>query len=95
MFNVSSSMGAELYKDHQLVTSGPFAYIRHPMYIGVLLAGWGALLLFRTWAMIPYALSTLAIPLRARREEEALAQAFGEAWQAYQDQVPSWIPSFK
>jgi protein-S-isoprenylcysteine O-methyltransferase Ste14 len=48
MYNVSSSMGAQLYADHRLVTHGPFALVRHPMYVGILLASAGGLLIYRT-----------------------------------------------
>ncbi len=92
MYNVSSSFGAQLYAGHRLVTSGPFAWVRHPMYVGGAMAELGALLLYRTWAT---ALITLQIPdlvLRARREEEALAAQFGEQWVQYRRQVPGWIP---
>ena len=40
-YNVSTSQGAPLYADHQLITSGPFAYVRHPMYMGILITGIG------------------------------------------------------
>lgn len=33
MYNVSSSFGAQLYSEHHLITTGPFAYVRHPMYL--------------------------------------------------------------
>lgn len=91
-FSPSSSFGAELYQDQKLITAGPYQYIRHPMYLGGLLAAAGALLLFRTWAMLVYSISTLAVILRARREEELLAEEFGSQWQAYVDRVPGWLP---
>src|SRR4030042_3137412 len=46
-FNASSGFGVRLHQAHRLVTTGPFAYIRHPMYLAFILAGWGGLLLFR------------------------------------------------
>lgn len=92
MFGVSSSVTAELYEGHRLVDDGPYAIVRHPMYLGVMLAAFGALLIFRTWSMVFYALTSLGLIVRARREEDLLATEFGEQWTLYRDRVPGWIP---
>jgi protein-S-isoprenylcysteine O-methyltransferase Ste14 len=55
----------------------------------------GALLIFRTWAMVIYTPSAFSIILRARREEELLAKEFGNAWTNYSDRVPAWIPRLR
>ena len=94
-FGVSSLLGAGLYRDHRLITSGPFARLRHPMYAGVLLAALGALLIFRTWAMVFFAPMSLVVLARAEREEALLTQEFGRAWQAYAARVSKWFPRFK
>jgi len=92
MYNVSSAFGAQLYADHRLITHGPFAMVRHPMYVGVIMASFGGLLLYRTWALVFAATTFLGLTIRARREEQALAAEFGVQWQAYCQQVPAWIP---
>lgn len=94
-FNASSGFGVSLQQAHQLVTRGPFNYVRHPMYLAVILAGWGGLLLYRTWTMLLFAVIMLGLIYRARKEEEALAQAFGAEWEAYKRHVPGWIPRIK
>jgi protein-S-isoprenylcysteine O-methyltransferase Ste14 len=91
-FSPSTSSGAQLYADHQLVLEGPYKLVRHPMYLGVLLAAVGALLIYRTWAMIVYALSSLVVIVRAHREEELLANEFGSEWEKYRHEVPMWLP---
>ena len=92
MYNVSSSMGAQLYADHRLVTHGPFAFVRHPMYLGVILASVGGLFIYRTWTLVFITVTFLGLALRARREEQALAAEFGEQWKEYCQRVPGWIP---
>jgi len=92
MYNVSSSMGAQLYADHRLITHGPFALVRHPMYLGIILASAGGLLIYRTWTLLFTTVTFLGLALRARREEQALAAEFGEQWEEYCRQVPGWIP---
>lgn len=91
-FSPSNTSGASLFQDHRLITRGPYRWVRHPMYLGVLLAAGGALLIFQTWAMVIYALSSLVVILRARKEEELLVEEFGEEWKRYQGQVPGWLP---
>jgi protein-S-isoprenylcysteine O-methyltransferase Ste14 len=91
-FGVSGLLGAGLYEDHKLVTHGPFAFMRHPMYFGVLLAAAGALLIFHTWAMVLFAPMSLVVLGRARREESLLARHFGDEWAEYAKRVPMWLP---
>lgn len=95
MYNVSTSTGAQLFAGHRLVTHGPFAYVRHPMYLGGQLAEIGALLVFRNWTTLLIATNVLTLPLRARREEEALAAEFGEEWEDYKRRVPAWLPRLR
>jgi len=92
MYNVSSALAAQLYIDHQLIIDGPFAYVRHPMYLGVLMAAFGGLLIYRTWTLVFLAVAFLGLVVRARREEQGLAAEFGEQWEEYCERVPAWIP---
>lgn len=94
MHNVSSSFSAELFEGHQLITGGPFAYVRNPMYVGAFGWGLGGLLMYHTWAMALIAVSMLVFLRRARREEEALAAQFGDQWADYAHRVPAWLPRF-
>ncbi len=92
LYNVSSSFGAQLFADHRLVSHGPFAYLRHPMYLGILFIGVGGIFLYRTWTFVFLLLHFPALALRARREEQALSEQFGAQWKAYCQAVPGWIP---
>ena len=49
---------AGLYVDHQLVRTGPYSVVRHPIYSSVLAMLLGTALLFTTW---PWALAALAL----------------------------------
>ncbi len=96
MYNVSSGFGVELYADQHLITHGPYAVVRHPMYVGLLIAALGGLLIYRTWTLVFLALNALAVSVfRSRREEEALANEFGEQWAAYCQQVPAYLPRWR
>ncbi len=83
-----------MFADHQLITSGPFAYVRHPMYLGFFLAVLGGLLLYQTWTMFIFLLCSPVFVKRAQREEEALISVFGEEYEAYRRKVPAFFPRF-
>ena len=73
-----------LQQDHQLITSGPYRYIRHPRYLGVMLVALGLALLFRSWialAALPFLLALLIF--RLTDEEKLLREEFGARWEAY------------
>ncbi len=93
-YGVSSSGGADIYSDHRLVTNGPYQLVRHPMYLSVILAAIGALLIFRTWAMAVFTPMSLIVIRRADHEEALLEMEFGSEWLNYRNDVPKWIPSW-
>lgn len=94
-FGVSSFAGADLLAGHKLVVNGPFRLMRHPMYLGVLLAAPWALLLFRTWAMLLFVPLAPVVLLRAEQEERLLEEAYGERWLRYAERVPKWLPRWR
>ncbi len=95
MYKTSSGFGVQLNIEHRLVTHGPFALMRHPLYLGLQVAAIGGLLLYRTWTFVFVIVNFLALIIRAKREEEALAMEFGEQWEEYTRHVPAWIPRFR
>lgn len=92
LYNVSSAFGTQLYSDQELVTTGPFALVRHPMYLGALIAGVGTVLLYRTWTAVLILTHQVVFWVRAGREEQVLAAEFGDTWHAYALRVPSGVP---
>jgi protein-S-isoprenylcysteine O-methyltransferase Ste14 len=94
MFTASSGFGVRLPEGQGLVTGGPYGYVRHPMYLAVILAGIGGLLLYRTWSMLIFAVMMFGLVMRARREEQALRDLLGDQWCAYTRRVPAWLPRF-
>jgi protein-S-isoprenylcysteine O-methyltransferase Ste14 len=60
-------------REHRVISTGPYAYVRHPMYSGALLINVGApLLLGSSWGLVPIALFSLLIAVRAVLEERML-----------------------
>ncbi|MFG1416448.1 isoprenylcysteine carboxylmethyltransferase family protein [Xanthobacter sp. V0B-10] len=78
--------------DH-LVTHGPFALTRNPIYLGntLLVLGLGLALLNAWLAAAALAAALATDHLAARREEWHLAARFGPAFTAYAARVPRWI----
>jgi protein-S-isoprenylcysteine O-methyltransferase Ste14 len=76
-----------------LVTDGPFAVSRNPIYLANTLLLAGAGLLFGNAWLLPAALGQMALVDRMaiRREEAHLATRFGAAWAAYAADVPRWL----
>jgi protein-S-isoprenylcysteine O-methyltransferase len=81
-------------KDHQLVERGPFRWVRHPSYTGVLLAFVGFALTLRNWAAILVVLVPIffAFIRRMNVEEEALRGALGERYSTYMKRTKRLIP---
>jgi len=88
---------AGLSADHQLITSGPYRFVRHPIYtsmLGVLL-GTGSLIT-PWWLLLPsLLLLVIGTEIRVRVEDNLLASQFGERFAEYQRRVPAYIPFLK
>lgn len=92
MYFVSTTFYAQLFAKHQFVRHGPYAIVRHPMYLGLITAAVGSLLLYHTWTTVLFAFLAPFTLLRARREEQVLSVEFGEEWRAYSRRVPPFFP---
>ena len=94
-WGISTSMQVKLHDDHELVQSGPYAFLRHPMYFGAWVFMFGLLMLYPKWVILVLTTSMLAsLSMRARREEAALAERFGNAWTEYKQRTKFLIPLF-
>ncbi len=79
-----------------LVTTGPYALVRHPFYSALGLLGVGGGLAFGSLAgaAVFLALYAPAVRWRAALEEDLLAGAWPEAWPAYAARTPRFVPRF-
>lgn len=84
-----------LKADHELIRSGPYRWIRHPIYTGMLLAMIGTALAVGEVRGILACLITLAAFYRkARREEQFLRQEFSEKFAAHLEHTGMFLPRF-
>ncbi|MBI2061564.1 MAG: isoprenylcysteine carboxylmethyltransferase family protein [Nitrospirae bacterium] len=71
-------------KDHQLIRRGPYQWIRHPFYLGLILLSIGFPLVFRSWLGMPVTILFFpAVAWRMTIEEKLLGDAFGAAYEEY------------
>ncbi len=78
---------------HRLATAGLYAKIRHPQYVAFVLIMFGFLLQWPTLvtlAMFPVLLVVYA--RLAKSEEDDMVREFGDAYEAYRQQVPAFVP---
>lgn len=93
MYGVSTSFAAPLQVQHRLIQHGPYAFVRHPLYLGYWLLLLGVTLIYRTWTpLLLFVMCLAAFYRRARREDEALAERFDEQWRAYAARTKFLIP---
>jgi protein-S-isoprenylcysteine O-methyltransferase len=79
---------------HRIIRAGPYRYLRHPSYTGLLLAFLGLGIAFSNWLslfclLVPI---SLAVANRVAREEEALHAALGEEYATYCRQTKRLVP---
>jgi protein-S-isoprenylcysteine O-methyltransferase Ste14 len=80
--------------DHQLVRTGPFALVRHPIYLALLLYLVSIGAAFGHWLnlLLAVPVSMVGTLIRVREEEKLLRAQFGEDHARYVREVPAFIP---
>ncbi|HUR99535.1 MAG TPA: isoprenylcysteine carboxylmethyltransferase family protein, partial [Pyrinomonadaceae bacterium] len=91
------SFQARLIEDHQLVTSGVYGLVRHPIYTAMLGKLIATGIVLSHWAVVLGAVVIFLIgtTIRTRLEEHLLAGAFGASFEKWKARVPALIPGLK
>jgi protein-S-isoprenylcysteine O-methyltransferase Ste14 len=76
----------------ELVTSGPYMLVRHPIYAGILLAMLGSALGETVFWGLPLVVGTLYFVYSARREERVMVEQFPEQYPAYRRRTKMLLP---
>jgi protein-S-isoprenylcysteine O-methyltransferase Ste14 len=85
-------MPMSLREGHELVTSGPYAYVRHPIYSGILLALVGTALATAPPVFVVFFLCLGGFYYAARAEERDMTEQFPDAYPAYKQRTKMLIP---
>jgi protein-S-isoprenylcysteine O-methyltransferase Ste14 len=82
-----------LKEGHELIRTGPYRAIRHPIYTGILLALFGtAAAAGEVRGLLAVAIAGVSFYLKARREESFLRQEFGEKFRMHASQTGMFLP---
>ncbi len=84
----------QIHQDHQLIKAGPYRYIRHPSYLGILILALGNGIALANWIslLLCIALPAIGIIQRIKVEEKALYHHFGEQYKDYSKNTWRIIP---
>jgi protein-S-isoprenylcysteine O-methyltransferase Ste14 len=87
------SQAVTVKEDHELITTGPYAVVRHPIYTGLLLAFFGCAVARGEWrGLLAVALVFGALWHKLRLEEKWMRAQFGERYEAYSRRVAALVP---
>jgi protein-S-isoprenylcysteine O-methyltransferase Ste14 len=83
----------QLQDHHRLVTHGPYARMRHPMYTAMFCMGISFALVTANWCFVLFAVAMIAgFVVRAPREEQMMLTAFGDAYRDYIGRTGRFFP---
>ena len=87
------SANVQIEADHELVQSGPYKYVRHPIYSGFLTMVLGTAIAYgQLLGVVILAVSFAGFFLKAMREESILTERFSEAYLRYKVRTKTLIP---
>ena len=90
-------LDAGLSSDHEMVMTGPYRIVRHPIYTSMLCVLLGTGFMITPWLLLFVSLVVFMVgrEIRVRLEDRLLASHFGDRFQEYKCTVPAYIPFVK
>jgi len=83
-------------EEHELIRTGPYGYVRHPIYTGILVAVIGTVLCSGTLrAVLGLLIIAIALLRKLRKEEEFMRATFAGQYEQYCREVPALIPRLR
>jgi protein-S-isoprenylcysteine O-methyltransferase Ste14 len=80
---------------HELIRKGPYAYVRHPIYTGILVAAIGTAIVVGEWrGVFAIVLAAIGLWFKAKREERFLTTEFGDRYVEYRQNTGALLPRF-
>jgi protein-S-isoprenylcysteine O-methyltransferase Ste14 len=82
-----------LKENHELIRTGPYRWVRHPIYTGLLVGFLGTAVSLCEWrGLVAIALATIALLLKIRLEEDWMIETFGDRYRRYRADVRALVP---
>ena len=89
------SAAVTIKRGHQIIRTGPYAHIRHPIYTGMLIAIIGSAFAIGEYrGLLAFAIFLFGFYRKARKEEVFLAANFGEPFQEHKQHTGFFLPHF-
>jgi len=87
----------EIHQDHILITTGPYRFVRHPMYTAFFLSAVGFAFLSSNWliAVVYTAAVSYMYLTRVSAEEEMMVARFGDTYKEYMNRTGRLVPLFR
>ncbi|MGH7655066.1 MAG: methyltransferase family protein [Gemmatimonadaceae bacterium] len=85
-------MPMSVQESAELVTTGPYAYVRNPIYTGMLLALLGTAIVVGAWWLSLFAISAVYFTYSAKQEEKLLLKQFPDTFPAYRARTKMLVP---
>ena len=83
-------------KEHTLVTTGPYRWVRHPFYVSFALASLANSLVTANWFLfVTGSVVFVLLVVRTRKEEDRLIERFGDEYRAYMRRTGRFFPHLK
>jgi len=90
------SIALEIQEDHKLITTGPYRYVRHPMYLGIFTYTIGLMMISLDVLVILFFAFTIWVNYRRiPREEQMLIQKFGDEYLEYIKRSGRLLPQLR
>jgi protein-S-isoprenylcysteine O-methyltransferase Ste14 len=87
------SRSVTIKQDHELITTGPYAMVRHPIYTGILTGFLGmAIAISQVRGFVVFVLIFLVFWIKLRMEEQWMRSQFGETYATYTHQTAALVP---
>jgi protein-S-isoprenylcysteine O-methyltransferase Ste14 len=83
-------------EQHELIRTGPYRFVRHPIYTGLLIAILGTALVTGEWrGVFALAFAIFGFAWKAKREEEILSGEFGQSYARYRSETGMLLPRLR